>query len=81
MHAGLAPSAVQALLPADEGEKKAEPVGINLDSAVKGTLEKTASTRKIPSKDAHLRWGALALYLAVTVPILFAVIVMIALPQ
>lgn len=80
VNAGLAPSAVQALLRSDEGEKKPEPVGISLDSAVTDTQEKTAPKRKTPSKDAPLRWAALVLYLAVTVPILLAVIVMIALP-
>ena len=32
-----------------------------------------------PSKDAPLRWGFLAFYLVVTVPIFIAVIVMVAL--
>ena len=36
--------------------------------------------RKPPSKDAPLRWGFLAVYLVVTVPIMIAVIVMVALP-
>ncbi len=78
--AGLAPSAVQALFPANEAQKKNEPVGINLDSAV-GDKEKSAPKRKTPSQDAPLRWGALIVYLGVTVPILIAVIVMVALPS
>lgn len=80
---GLAPSAVQAILPAGESKIKAEPAGISLDSAVadKPQTEKSAPERKPPSKDAPLRWSALAVYLAITVPILLAIIVMVALPQ
>ena len=80
--AGLAPSAVQALFSVNEGEKKAEIVGINLDSAVGDKpQEKCAPERKTPSQDSPLRWAALIVYLGVTVPILLAVIIMVALPQ
>ncbi len=80
--AGLAPSAVQALFSVNEGEKKAEIVGINLDSAVGDKpQEKSAPERKTPSQDSPLRWAALNVYLGVTVPILLAVIIMVALPQ
>ncbi len=79
MHAGLAPSAVQTLLTA---KKKATPVGINLDYAVGDKpQEKSALEGKTPSQDAPLRWAALIVYLGVTVPILLAVIIMVALPQ
>ncbi|XP_064386731.1 uncharacterized protein LOC135335239 isoform X1 [Halichondria panicea] len=79
---GLAPSAVQALFSVNEGEKKAEIVGINLDSAVGDKpQEKCAPERKTPSQDSPLRWAALIVYLGVTVPILLAVIIMVALPQ
>ncbi len=36
--------------------------------------------RKTPSKDSALRWGAFIVYLVVTVPMLLAVIVMVAFP-
>ena len=79
---GLAPSAVQSLLPADQNEKKPEPSGINLDSAIGDKPpEKPAPQKKPLSKDAPIRWVALVVYLAVTVPALVAVIVMVALPE
>ncbi len=36
--------------------------------------------RKPPSKDAPFRWAAIFVYLGVTIPLMLAVIVMIALP-
>ena len=42
--------------------------------------EDKGADHKPPSKDAPLRWGFLAIYLVVTVPIFIAVIVMVALP-
>ena len=36
--------------------------------------------RKTPSKDSPLRWGVFIVYLVVTVPMLLAVIVMVAFP-
>ncbi len=42
--------------------------------------EEETPERKLPSKDASLRWGVVSVYLIVTVPLMFAIIVMVALP-
>ena len=50
-----------------------------MDSLGEKLQPEEVKTPDPPSKDAPLRWGFLAFYLVVTVPIFVAVIVMVAL--
>ena len=77
-----APSLVKPLLTHSSSPEKTSPGSGGVELAVVGgsgdKSEPSEDKPKIPSKDAPLRWLFLGIFLAVLIPIMIALIVMVA---
>ena len=72
----LAPSLTKALIRNPSGNQEVE-----LAAPGQKPADPPEDQRKPPSRDAPIRWIAFVVFAAVTIPMMFALIVLVALPQ